>query len=297
MRVTNPTEIDLANLNFDSGSKVAIFVHWSKNDLISKHDRELINSLALEFDRILVVRNLNKSKNLNLNDTNFLANNVLLICRDNSGYDFGAYQDGLALLRPYANDVDEILLMNNSVYKLHDSLKGLFSQVRNSNFDVTAITNSKEKGLHLQTYFLHLKKPVLEKNDFWNWFEELEVSNSRLVTIDKLEIPFAQVLKSFELTSGALWDFDDLSNFYFSPMASAILLDFQKEWGWFIGSKEVLAGRPINPTHYMWPHLLELGCPFLKKDLLRNKDLYLGINKWESFVVSSSMIELLKESL
>jgi hypothetical protein len=297
MRDSNLKEIDLTNLQIHAGSRVSIFVHWSKNDVISNHDRELINSLALEFDQIIVMCNLNKSKSFEKNDQNDLRKNVKLINRVNTGYDFGAYQAGLTILRPLANLIDEILLMNNSVYKLHDSLTPLMSSVRNSDFDVTAITNSREKGLHLQSYFLHLKKTVLAKDEFWNWFEELQVSDSRFVTIDKLEIPFAQIIESFGLSSGALWDFDNLFDFYFSSAASSLLLDFRSEWGWFVGSKEILRGKMLNPTHYMWPHLLELGCPFLKKDLIRNKDLYLGINNWERFVESPQMIALVKESV
>lgn len=296
MRDSNSKELDLADLQIRLGSKVAIFVHWSKNDVISNHDKELINSLALEFDQIIVMCNLNTAKSFKKDEQNEFNKNVKLINRVNSGYDFGAYQAGLAILRPLRNLIDEILLMNNSVYKLHDSLTPLMSSVRNSSFDVTSITNSREKGSHLQSYFLHLKKPVLGKDEFWNWFEDLEVSNSRFVTIDKLEIPFAQIIESFGFSSGALWDFNNLFDFYFSSAASSLLLDFRREWGWFVGSREILAGKMLNPTHYMWPHLLELGCPFLKKDLFRNKDLYLGIDNWERFVESPQMMALVKES-
>jgi lipopolysaccharide biosynthesis protein len=297
MRDNNLKEIDLADLQIDSGSKIAVFVHWSKNDVISNHDQELINSLALEFDQVIVICNLNKDKSFNKNNQHNFGKNVKLINRVNSGYDFGAYQAGLAILRPLEKLIDEILLMNNSVYRLHDSLNPLMTKVRNSGFDVTAITNSREKGLHLQSYFLHLKKNVLSRNEFWNWFEDLEVSDSRFVTIDKLEIPFAQIIESFGLSSGALWDSDNLFNFYFSSFSSSLLLDFRSEWGWLVGYKEFLAGRMLNPTHYMWPHLLELGCPFLKKDLFRSKDLYLGIDNWENYVKSTQMIALVKENL
>jgi hypothetical protein len=47
----------------------------------------------------------------------------------------------------------------------------------------------------------------------------------------------------------------------------------------------------------MWPHLLALGCPFLKKDLFRDKDLYLGIGEWDKFVKSPKMISLISESI
>ena len=48
-----------------------------------------------------------------------------------------------------------------------------------------------------------------------------ELSDSKFVTIDKLEIPFAQIIDSFGLSSGAIWDCDDLFEFYFSSSGSA----------------------------------------------------------------------------
>lgn len=297
MRDNNLKEIDLADLQINSGSKIAVFVHWSKNDVISNHDQELINSLALEFDQLIVMCNLNKSSSINKNDHCGFKQNVKLVNRRNSGYDFGGYQAGLAVLKPSANLIDEIVLTNNSVYKVHESLTPLIKSVRNSSFDVTSVTNSREKGLHLQSYFLHLKKSVLNQEAFWNWFEHLELSNSKFVTIDKLEIPFAQIIDSFGLSSGAIWDCDDLFEFYFSSSGSALLLEFRSELSWFVGAREMRKGRMLNPTHYMWPHLLALGCPFLKKDLFRDKDLYLGIEEWYKFVKSPNMISLIRESI
>ena len=155
--------LSLPNVNeFEIGvnSKVAIFVHWSKKDIISKHDIDLINTIALEFDHVFVVCNLNNSRNRTKKSLAQFHTNVHFIYRSNLGYDFGAYQAGLSFLRPISPNIDEILLMNNSVFKLKHSLTSLMEMVRASSFDATAITNSRENKLHLQTYFLHLKKSI-----------------------------------------------------------------------------------------------------------------------------------------
>ena len=111
MRDNNLKEIDLADLHIYSGSKIAIFVHWSKNDVISNHDQELINSLALEFDQVIVICNLNKAQSIEKNTKHNFGKNVKLINRVNSGYDFGGYQAGLAALKASANLIDEIVLV------------------------------------------------------------------------------------------------------------------------------------------------------------------------------------------
>ena len=292
MRDSNSKEIELADLGIRPGSRVAIFVHWSKDDIITKHDFDLINSLALEFEKVLVVRNLNKSDNSSNVSTFEFKTNVLFLHRANVGYDFGAYKAGLNFIRPLSSSLNEILLMNNSVYKLKVSLAPLLEKVRTSSFDVTAITNSFEDQNHLQSYFLHLNKAVIDNSDFWNWFENLNPSNNKRETVDQLEIPFARKISSFGLTTGALWDFDQVLNFYFSPSASWLLTDFRLDEGWIRSIALLLRGEVVNPTHYMWAHLLELGCPFLKKDLLKSRDFHVGIETWSRYAESIEIKEL-----
>jgi hypothetical protein len=77
MRNSNITKIDLADIQINSGSKIAVFVHWSKTDVISNHDQELINSLALEFDQLIVMRNLNSSSSINKNDNCKFKQNIM----------------------------------------------------------------------------------------------------------------------------------------------------------------------------------------------------------------------------
>jgi lipopolysaccharide biosynthesis protein len=292
MRNRNSKEIELTDLEICSGSSIAIFVHWSKDDVISKHDIDLINSLALEFEKVLVVRNLNKSDNNSNTSTLDFRKNVSFLHRANVGYDFGAYKAGLNFVRPVSSSLNEILLMNNSVYKLKVSLAPLMKKVRDSNFDVTAITNSLEDQNHLQSYFLHLNRNVIDNSDFWDWFENLNPSDNKRETVDQLEVPFAQKIESFGLTTGALWDFDQVLNFYFSPSASWLLTDFRLDEGWIRSIALLLRGEVVNPTHYMWAHLLELGCPFLKKDLLRSRDFNVGIETWSRYAESIEIKEL-----
>ena len=292
MRNSNLNEIELADLKICSGSSMAIFVHWSKDDVISKHDINLINALALEFEKVLVVRNLNRDNSkLNTSKIDF-QKNIWLLHRANVGYDFGAYKKALNFIRPASSSLNEILLMNNSVYKLKVSLNPLMEKVRSSSFDVTAITNSLEDQNHLQSYFLHLKKNVVDNNNFWDWFENLNASDNKRETVDQLEIPFANRIESFGLTTGALWDFNQVLNFYFSTPASWMMAENRVVESWIRGFSYLLKGEVFNPTHYMWAHLLELNCPFLKKDLLHSRDFNVGIETWSRYAETSEIKKL-----
>ena len=49
------------------------------------------------------------------------------------------------------------------------------------------------------------------------------------------------------------------------------------------------AGIPLNPTHFLWGTLIAMGCPFLKRELLRDNPARIpGVLRWEKVVRSVS---------
>jgi hypothetical protein len=296
MKNADTTAIDINKLVFKPNATVAIFVHWSITDKISSHDADLINSLAIEFDHVLVICNLNKLKSRKLYSDSIFHTNVKIGTRANEGYDFGGYQAGLQLLQSQQKSLSEVLLINNSIYKVHDSLTMLMKKVRTSKFEVTGITNSNEIAQHLQTYFIHIKEPALKLNVFWSWFKNLETYSDKNFTVESIEIPLSNFFQDLGLTLGAIWDYDEVLKLYFSNMSTGIIQDLRRELGWVFGAQRMILGISVNPTHYMWPHLMELGCPFLKKDLLRRQYLNTNIDKLlQNYVASPRARKLIKE--
>ena len=283
---------------FSVNTRLAIFIHWSKSDRISDHDQNLIHCLASEFDQVLVVCNRNGTSNRNQPIIDNPDNKIQIIERVNEGYDFGGYKDGMLLIREFSDAFSEVLLINNSIFLLKSSLTELMQDIRDIEFDVTSITSSTEETFHLQSYFLHFKKQTLKDSGIWDWFSQLETNSNKRATVTSLEIPFSAQMNALGFTCGAIWNSQQLLNLMYSAAGSNLLNEFRRQTGWIVSMRSFFSGEPLNPMHYMWPHLLELGCPFIKKDLVRGKVIRdLGADRWTSYCESVEVANLIKQEL
>ena len=283
---------------FSVNTRLAIFIHWSKSDRISDHDQNLIHCLASEFDQVLVVCNRNGTSNRNQPIIDNPDNKIQIIERVNEGYDFGGYKDGMLLIREFSDAFSEVLLINNSIFLLKSSLTELMQDIRDIEFDVTSITSSTGETFHLQSYFLHFKKQTLKDSGIWDWFSQLETNSNKRATVTSLEIPFSAQMNALGFTCGAIWNSQQLLNLMYSAAGSNLLNEFRRQTGWIVSMRSFFSGEPLNPMHYMWPHLLELGCPFIKKDLVRGKVIRdLGADRWTSYCESVEVANLIKQEL
>ena len=129
MKIDESKSLTETDFTIESPSSVALFVHWSKNDEISNHDLHVIDSLSNEFQKVLVISNSNTNTSSKIFKSNDLHKNVFFISRPNEGYDFGGYQFGMNLLRDFSQDITELLLMNNSVFLIKDSISDILAMI------------------------------------------------------------------------------------------------------------------------------------------------------------------------
>ena len=298
MKIVDSPNLSETEFVVDSPCSVAIYVHWSKDDQVTQHDLHVIDSLSKEFNKVLVICNLNSSQpSKTLRVTNSLEN-VYFVTRKNEGYDFGAYQFGMKKLRNSSENITELLLMNNSVFLIEESLSDLFSKVRNSDADITGLTDTYERRPHLQSYFLHFAKEVVQSKEIWTWFEGLKTNDDKQETVDSLEIPLMQELAGLGYKITSIWKFSILNEFMFSSMAANLFAEFRRESGVTYRLRTMKKGEFHNPTHYMWAYLIEMGFPFIKKDLLKAQALSnLGNARWELYVRCDEIKSLIKDEL
>jgi hypothetical protein len=298
MKIVDSPNLSETEFVVDSPCSVAIYVHWSKDDQVTQHDLHVIDTLSKEFNKVLVICNLNSNQpSKTLRVTNSLEN-VYFVTRKNEGYDFGAYKFGMKQLRNSSENITELLLMNNSVFLIEESLSGLLSKVRNSDSDITGLTDTYERRPHLQSYFLHFAKEVVQSQKIWTWFEGLKTNDDKQETVDSLEIPLMQELAEFGYKITSIWKFSILNEFMFSSMAANLMAEFHRESGVTYRLRSMKKGEFHNPTHYMWAYLIEMGFPFIKKDLLKAQALSnLGNARWELYVRSDEVKSLIKDEL
>ena len=283
---------------FIQDTRLAIYVHWSPSNEISNHDTYFINVLAQEFDQVLVVCNLNERVTNKPKIDKGKNSNINCLYRLNEGYDFGGYKAGMQHVVDHSSIFSEVLLVNNSTFLFQDTLSNLMNQVRESTFQITSITSSMEKSFHLQSYFLHFKSEAIHDAKLWDWFGELATTSDKRKTVNSLEIPFLTEMNRLGYTCGAIWEITNLEKYMFSSFGSNLLQEFRREPSWILFVRTALQGKSLNPTHYMWPLLLELGCPLVKKDLLRESTVSaLGTDKWKAYCKSPELTSLISGDL
>jgi lipopolysaccharide biosynthesis protein len=217
----------------------------------------------------------------------------LILRRANVGYDFGAFKDGIARI-PDCNGLERLLLVNDSVYGPFHPLREVLAGMDRS-AEVWGITDSGERHPHLQSYFLLFHPAAVRSEAFARFWTRLRPVTSKEWAIANCEIGLTRALAAGGLRCRALCP---------SSTAAADFLKAVEERGLlraaglepvrrrFVRRVHAAASRGValNSMHYFWDYLIERGgCPFLKRELLRDNPLRIpGVGSWEEVVRSSS---------
>lgn len=111
-------------------------------------------------------------------------------------YDFGSYKIGFNYAKEHylLDDVDEIILCNDSCFCV-DSLKPAFDKMDTKSCDFWSMTASNEYELHLQSFFLVVKKNLFSSELVSNYLNNVKHLDNFLEIVKTYEIPLK---KTFE---------------------------------------------------------------------------------------------------
>jgi lipopolysaccharide biosynthesis protein len=218
--------------SFDS--EVAILVTYSPDGWLKPHVRHCIESLRLE--GIAPVLVLNTDEACKFDNADLLSYVDGLFIRQNRGYDFAAWAHIIQLHRELL-DATILYLINDSIIGPFDraAFSKLMQRIRSSEADVIGLTESMDRGWHLQSFFLAFKRRALQSTTFVNFFENVVCCVQKRDVISAYELRLAPVLKRAGLGC--------------EPMFRAINRD--------------------NTATLHWRQLIDLGFPFMKAELLR----------------------------
>lgn len=176
------------------------------------------------------------------------ASRVML--KDNVGLDFGMWKH--ALERVELDGVDELVLTNSSVFGPlgDDDLGRAFDAMSRVSCDFWGMTDNPELAWHVMSYFVVVRRPAIESGALGTFFEHVLPMRTK-----------GQVIRSYEVGLTSWLVERGHSGAVVAPAACLPPLP----WSWR------LRGRPRgNPTIYHPIELLDLGCPFVKVELLRD---------------------------
>jgi len=189
--------------------------------------------------------------------------------RANVGYDFGAWRDGLATIR--TGDFDEVLCVNDSVFGPLANIAPTLTDPRIAEADLWGMVLSDQNARrdaprvpHLQSWFLGLRRRLLESDAFHAFWRSGEPCATKLDIIEQYEIGFTARMVDAGLRVAGLYD---------ATRAPRVTL--REVWPHLSSAAPRRSWRLIrksrrqshNPSELLWWRLWDAGVPYVKVGL------------------------------
>ncbi len=183
------------------------------------------------------------STNLDESQRRFLPGNVLVIARENRGYDFYSYKVGIDALGELAT-LRRLVLFNSSFICLdRQKLIRRFFAVDHPHCDVFGLTRSQERQPHLQSFLLSFGARCLHSERFRRWWSQMLPIDDREGVIERYELGLSAYLAEAGFSLGCAY--------------SPSLRDKRAAWWRAVRRlRPVLYPTQLNPTQFYWDVLL-----------------------------------------
>lgn len=233
----NPTKTILSEIKSSNNSlkhnKCALVSHYDPNGMFDDVFLFYMKELRkLGFDLYIITTSSTLNK-ISLQKALIIVN--VIIHRKNRGLDFASWASVIKKYKIF-NNYTSVLLTNDSILGPLSNLESIINHFEN-NEGLGGITESREKGRHLQSYFLYLNSNMIRKKYIVNFFH-------RILALEKKE----DIVWLYEigLSQTVLQNADILNPFI---------------------KYEVISSNNIkNPTIELWEKLLlEHKFPFIKR--------------------------------
>tara|TARA_B100000963_G_scaffold360909_1_gene393832 strand:- start:2715 stop:3860 length:1146 start_codon:yes stop_codon:yes gene_type:complete len=217
--------------NISSETKILIYVIFPTDGLNQFHFRTLNYFLNRGYSPI-VVSNMKLKKE----DQEKIKNkSSYFIERENYGYDFGGWRDGIIFLKDQLPVLENLVLMNDSTWFPVTKGNDFVDFIQKSNLDFIGATshyglerskiprikeklktkfkfNLKSKNFHYASYALSFSNKILKDENFLKFWKKLRLSNTYNVIVRNCEIGISQwVIKNGIYTHGSLVDSSEIS--------------------------------------------------------------------------------------
>lgn len=251
--------------------RAIIFAHYDQDAIVDPHVHFSIACYRKVFDHVSFVSASLKElpKETKKNVDHFIA-------RENIGYDFGSWRDGLLQLQlDHQDRFDEVCLVNDSVYGPLFDLEPSLSYGQRNSFDAWGMVSSyqttrkyKHRGEpHLQSWFLGISRRALRHPGFIQFWGELSPQRDKASIIRNCEIQFSRSMIQEGLKLGSRFDASKLSVSEWLQMLRdvSVLEPFRS----FRLIKRSLFRTP-NPTELFWKPLWDAGVPYVKISMFKH---------------------------
>lgn len=232
--------------------RLTLFAHYDGQSEVKDYVLEYLKCLRSVSDRVIFISTSALPVEQQARAGKFCDEVIL---KDNVGFDFSMWQLGIRQVA--LSDYDELLLTNSSIFGPLRPLEPYFEEMSQSPCDYWGMTESIQIANHIQSYFLVLKRPVLESDSFQSFFDAVLPFKDKSQTIRSYEVGLSVMLNEAGFVGAPYVEFQDL----FPTGALGKLFKFKKR----------------NPTCFYPLRLIEHGMPFVKVEVLRDNPAHVSL--------------------
>lgn len=189
--------------NLNQKKRLAIYAAYDADGFVDKADIYYIRALQEVADNIIYIAD----NELIAGEAEKISKEVCYIKAEKHGeYDFGSYKRGFLYAKEHGllDDIDELILCNDSCYAPVHSLKPIFDKMQNEQIDFWGITENIEIARHIQSYFMVFRPQVFKAKVFENFLASVKPQKKVRDVIENYEVQLSQLLykEGFKSESG-----------------------------------------------------------------------------------------------
>jgi rhamnosyltransferase len=247
-------------------ARAIVLAHFDPHGHFDPHVHHALAAYRGHAERLVVVSN--STRRLPANLARLVDG---FVPRANVGYDFAAWQDGLATFR--AADHDEVICVNDSVYGPLFDLGPALADARVAAADLWGMVlsdqNTSRSGPrvpHLQSWFLGMRRPLLESDAWGGFWHGLTTPSTKREVVEQNEIGFSARMAAAGFRLAGLYDATTAPRVTLAEVWPHLSPRHpRRSWRLLRKSRRL----PHNPSELVWWRLWEAGVPYLKVSLLR----------------------------
>lgn len=174
--------------------RLLLYVHYNKYNQISDHVLYQLRQMKPLFEKVVFISNSQLSIEGQAKLTGLIDD---FIQRENKGFDFGAWRDGMAHIGfEQLKEYDSVTIMNDTCFGPLYDMAPYYAECEAREVDIWGITNhrayqeSKNHGFaeHIQSYYKVFSHKVISSEVFQNFWKNIEDFENVQDVIDHYEI-------------------------------------------------------------------------------------------------------------
>ncbi|WP_460016187.1 rhamnan synthesis F family protein [Lactovum odontotermitis] len=204
-----------------------IYVIYEDQPRIQQYKILFLEALSKIAEQVMIVVN----GQISAEDRTILSQYGTIEARENQGYDAAAFRYGILKAgKDTLSKFDELVMVNDTNVGPFIDLAEVFQKMDEKTLDFWGISYGEEQGdplkmnpygmipKHLQSYFLVIKKNLLNYDGFWRYWENLPDTNSRERAILLHETVFTQKFEDLGFRHDAVTNNNYDSAIYIHPL-------------------------------------------------------------------------------